>query len=116
MVYAVIATDSISLLPLRGRHLPFTRPRAATLSVAITAYIFKEIILRIINSVIYYTRYCGKMAKLLSFLSEHDVGQFVFRPCNAARVVIAEKIYLVVFYVHVMSGGNDDLIVFVKCH
>ncbi len=29
---AVIATDSISLLPLRGRHLPFTRPRAATLS------------------------------------------------------------------------------------
>ena len=30
---AVIATDSISLLPLRGRHLPFTRPRAATLSV-----------------------------------------------------------------------------------
>ena len=35
---AVIATDSISLLPLRGRHLPFTRPRAATLSVAITAY------------------------------------------------------------------------------
>ena len=33
---AVIATDSISLLPLRGRHLPFTRPRAATLSVAIT--------------------------------------------------------------------------------
>ena len=35
---AVIATDSISLLPLCGRHLPFTRPRAATLSVAITAY------------------------------------------------------------------------------
>ena len=37
---AVIATDSISLLPLRGRHHPFTftRPRAATLSVAITAY------------------------------------------------------------------------------
>ena len=30
---AVIATDSISLLPLRGRHHPFTRPRAATLSV-----------------------------------------------------------------------------------
>ncbi len=28
---AVIATDSISLLPLRGRHHPFTRPRAATL-------------------------------------------------------------------------------------
>ena len=35
---AVIVTDSISLLPLRGRHHPFTRPRAATLSVAITAY------------------------------------------------------------------------------
>ena len=34
----VIVTDSISLLPLRGRHYPFTRPRAATLSVAITAY------------------------------------------------------------------------------
>ena len=34
---AVIATDSTSLL-LRGRHHPFTRPRAATLSVAITAY------------------------------------------------------------------------------
>ena len=30
---AVIATDSISLLPLRGRHHPFTRPRAATLSI-----------------------------------------------------------------------------------
>ena len=29
---AVIATDSKSLLPLRGRHHPFTRPRAATLS------------------------------------------------------------------------------------
>ena len=35
---AVITTDSISLLPLRGRHHPFTRPRAATLSVAIIAY------------------------------------------------------------------------------
>ncbi len=35
---AVITTDSISLLPLRGRHLPFTRPRAATLSVVIAAY------------------------------------------------------------------------------
>ena len=46
IVYAVIATDSISLLPLRGRHLPFTRPRAATLSVAITAYIFTGVILR----------------------------------------------------------------------
>ena len=34
---AVIATDSISLLPLRGRHHPFTRPRAATL-VVIAAY------------------------------------------------------------------------------
>ena len=46
---AVITTDSISLLPLRGRHLPFTRPRAATLSVAITAYIIMfEVILRII--------------------------------------------------------------------
>ncbi|MBO8465686.1 MAG: hypothetical protein IAB93_06800 [Bacteroidetes bacterium] len=29
---AVIATDSKSLLLLRGRHHPFTRPRAATLS------------------------------------------------------------------------------------
>ena len=47
IVYAVIiATDSISLLPLRGRHLPFTRPRAATLSVAITAYLFTGVILR----------------------------------------------------------------------
>ena len=46
---AVIATDSISLLPLRGRHHPFTRPRAATLSVAITAYtIIFGVILRII--------------------------------------------------------------------
>ena len=35
---AVIATDSISLLPLRGGHHPFTRPQAVTLSVAIIAY------------------------------------------------------------------------------
>ena len=48
---AVIATESISLLPLRGRHHPFTRPRAATLSVAITAYTFIfGVILRIIIS------------------------------------------------------------------
>ena len=29
---AVIATDSISLLPLRGRHHPFTRPLPPTAS------------------------------------------------------------------------------------
>ena len=47
------ATDSISLLPLRGRHHPFTRPRAATLSVAITAYtITFGAILRIIKKII----------------------------------------------------------------
>ena len=43
------ATDSKSLLPLRGRHHPFTRPRAATLSVAVNAsIIIFESILRII--------------------------------------------------------------------
>ena len=42
---AVIATDSISLLPLRGRHLPFTRPRAATLSGVILRIIINFIIM-----------------------------------------------------------------------
>ena len=42
----VITTDSISLLPLRGRHLPFTRPRAATLSVAISMHTIIWVILR----------------------------------------------------------------------
>ena len=48
---AVIATDSISLLPLRGRHLPFTRPRAATLSAVRGNYCIHNhigVILRII--------------------------------------------------------------------
>ena len=49
---AVIATDSISLLPLRGRHLPFTRPRAATLSVAITHNHIGVILRIIINFII----------------------------------------------------------------
>ena len=43
---ALTATDSKSLLPLRGRHHPFTRPRAATLSVAVNASIIKQRVLR----------------------------------------------------------------------
>ena len=49
---ALTAPESKSLLPQSGRHLPFTRPRAATLSGAVNAsIIIFELILRIIVNI-----------------------------------------------------------------